>query len=283
MKKLLSTLIVLTLSYSAFAQQEPTEKIVSSKWSFLAGSATVADHYFSNQEYNSDMTLGLSMEFGAFYKKSRNLSWNLDFTYLGLGGAPKNPAGSTKLNVYDGDIEYSTSYNWNPAKNLYLRAGGALNINAGAYYSPDGINNILQFIFQPQIKGVVGIKYGWNFKKMALNLYADFGLPLMGFASVGSKYEGSFLLLNGLNPWGFLKPTINHLKFTSFHNLQGYNLDIGLDLEFKNFSFVMSVETNNKWWNAYDVQAYKKYVFLNLGFSVDLVSRPRSISNNRYF
>ena len=30
-------------------------------------------------------------------------------------------------------------------------------------------------------------------------------------------------------------------------------------------------------------QAYKKYVLINLGFSVDLISRPRSITHNRYF
>ena len=57
----------------------------------------------------------------------------------------------------------------------------------------------------------------------------DFGLPVMGFATVGSKYEGSSAIINNLTSWGFLKPTVNHLKFTSFHNLQGYNLDLGID------------------------------------------------------
>jgi hypothetical protein len=208
-------------------------------------------------------------------------------SYVGAGAtsanAPVNPSGSARLGVYDAEIEYSTSYNWNPVKNLYLRAGGAFNLNGGANFAPDGINNVLQFIFQPQIKAVVGIKYGWNLKKMGLNLYADFGLPVMGFATVGSKYEGSSAIINNLTSWGFLKPTVNHLKFTSFHNLQGYNLDLGIDMEFRKFSFVMSLETNNKWWHAYDCQAYKKYVLINLGFSVDLISRPRSITHNRYF
>ncbi len=284
MKKILPIIMILALTSNAFAQQtESPEKIVTSKLSMLIGSATVADHYFSNQEYSSTATLGFSMEFGSFYKKNDNLSWKLDMQFIGAGKSPQNPAGSGSLNVYDGDIEYSTSYNWNPVKNLCLRAGGAFSLNGGAFTDPNGINNVFQFLVQPQIKAVAGIKYGWNLKKMNLHLFADFGLPVMGFATVGSKYEGSFVLLNGVLPWGFLKPTINHMKFTSFHNLQGYNLDLGLDLEFTKCSLTMSVETNNTWWQAYDVIAYKKYAMFKLGISVDLVSRSRILTNNRYF
>ena len=282
MKKLLSILMLLALSFSALAQQtESTEKIVTSKWSLLVGSASIADHYFTNQEYSGPM-MGLSVEFGSFYKKNKNLSWELDMTYIGFG-SPSNPAGTSTLKVYDGAFEYKTSYNWNPVKNLHLRAGGSFDLNLGANFDPNGINNVLELLFQPQIKAVAGIRYGWNFKKMNLNLYADLGLPVMGFATVGSKYEGNFVIINNFIPYGMLKPAISHLHFTSFHNLQGYNLDLGLDLEFKHLTFSMSIDTNNKWWNAYDSQAYKNYTFLNLGFSVDLVSRSRLTSNNRYF
>lgn len=282
MKKLLSILMLMALSFSALAQQtESTEKIVTSKWSLLVGSASIADHYFTNQEYSGPM-MGLSVEFGSFYKKNKNLSWELDMTYIGLG-SPSNPAGTGTLKVYDGAIEYKTSYNWNPVKNLHLRAGGSFDLNLGANFDPNGINNVLELLFQPQIKAVAGIRYGWNFKKMNLNLYADLGLPVMGFATVGSKYEGNFVIINNFLPQGLLKPAISHLHFTSFHNLQGYNLDLGLELEFKHLTFSMSIDTNNKWWNAYDSQAYKNYTFLNLGFSVDLVSRSRLTSNNRYF
>lgn len=274
--------MLMALSFSALAQQtESTEKIVTSKWSLLVGSASIADHYFTNQEYSGPM-MGLSVEFGSFYKKNKNLSWELDMTYIGLG-SPSNPAGTGTLKVYDGAIEYKTSYNWNPVKNLHLRAGGSFDLNLGANFDPNGINNVLELLFQPQIKAVAGIRYGWNFKKMNLNLYADLGLPVMGFATVGSKYEGNFVIINNFLPQGMLKPAISHLHFTSFHNLQGYNLDLGLDLEFKHLTFSISIDTNNKWWNAYDSQAYKNYTFLNLGFSVDLVSRSRLTSNNRYF
>ena len=276
--------MVMIFSITASAQQnEPAEKIVTSKFSFSVGSAAICDHYFSNQEYTTGGMMGLSAEFGSFYKKNENLSWGLEMSYLGLGGTPRNPAGSARLNVYDGEIEYSTSYNWNPVKNLCLRAGGAFNINGGAFMAPDGINNVLELLIQPQVKAVAGVKYGWEFKKMGLNLYADLSIPVMGFASVGSKYEGSFVMINDIIPYHFLASTINHMKFTSFHNLQGYDLDLGLDLEFQYFTLAMSVETNNKWWQSYDNQAYKKYVTFNLGLCFDLVSRPRSITHNRYF
>ena len=282
MKRVFLISLLMALSFSALAQQtEPAEKIVTSKWSLLFGSVSMADHYFTNQEYSGPM-MGLSVEFGSFYKKNKNLSWELDMTYIGFG-SPSNPAGTGTLKVYDGAFEYKTSYNWNPVKNLHLRAGGSFDLNLGANFDPNGINNVLELLFQPQIKAVAGIRYGWNFKKMNLNLYADFGLPIMGLATVGSKYEGNFVIINNFLPQGMLKPAISHLHFTSFHNLQGYNLDLGLDLEFKHLTFSMSIDTNNKWWNAYDSQVYKNYTFLNLGFSVDLVSRSRLTSNNRYF
>ena len=282
MKKLFVILMLTALSLCAFAQQtESTEKIVTSKFSLLIGSSSVADHYFTNQEYSGSM-MGLSLKFGSFYKKNSNLSWEYDMTYIGFG-SPTNPAGTGSLNVYDASFEYKTSYNWNPAKNLHLRAGGSFDLNMGVLMDPDGINNVLQILGQPQIKAVAGIKYGWNFKKMNLNLYADLGLPIMGFATVGSKYEGTFVMINNILPWGMLDPALSHIHFTSLHNLQGYNLDLGLDLEFKHLTFSMSVDTRNKWWNAYDSQSYKKYTFFNMGFSVDLVSRSRLSSNNRYF
>ena len=100
MKRILTIIMILVLSFNAFAQQtESKEKIVTTKWSFLVGSASFADHYISNQEYNSSASLGFSIEFGSFYKSNENLSWKLDISYLGLGRTPVNPAGTGKLNA----------------------------------------------------------------------------------------------------------------------------------------------------------------------------------------
>lgn len=286
MKKILILSLLMVFSFNAFAQHcRNEEKIVTTRLSLLTGSAAIADHYFSNQQYLGSV-LGASVSFGSFYTKVDNLSWNLSASYLGADGkkasAPTNAAGSSSLGVYDFEIDYGTAYNWNPAKNLYLRAGGKFNINAGAFYAPKSINNVLEFIMQPQLQAAAGIKYGWDINKVKLSLFADFDMPFMGFALVGSKYEGTkevaSILPNGLN-----KPTLNHFKFTSFHNLQGFDLNVGLDVQFRNFSLLGSIQSNCKWWNAYGVQCYKRYVLFNLGIAVDLVSRPRSATNNRYF
>ena len=48
MKKLFVILMLTALSLCAFAQQtESTEKIVTSKFSLLMGSSSIADHYFT--------------------------------------------------------------------------------------------------------------------------------------------------------------------------------------------------------------------------------------------
>ena len=288
MKKILFLSLIMVFSLNAFAQQGTSdEKIVTTKFSLLTGQANVANHYFSNQEYSNGLMFGADVEFGSFYRKNQNLSWDLDLSFVGVGGkgsnAPSNPAGTSSLGIYDFEVEYGTAYNWNPVKNLYLKAGGAFNVNAGAFLAPKSINNVLDFLMQPQFKAVGGIKYGWSFKKMNLNLFADLGIPFMGLALVGSRYEGTKESINFMIKNNFNRASIGHWKFTSFHNLQGFDLNIGVDLEFKHFSLMASVDTRNRWWHAYDVQCYKKYAFFNLGFAVDLVSRSRLSSNNRYF
>lgn len=288
MKKFLCLTFIMAFSLNVFAQQDSSdEKIVTTKFSFLTGQATVANHYFSNQEYSNGLLFGAAVDLGSFYRRNQNLSWDLDLSYVGSdaksSNAPTNPAGTASLGVCDIEVEYATAYNWNLIKNLYLKAGGAFNINGGFFSAPSSINNVFDFLMQPQLKAVGAIKYGWSFKKMNLNLFADLGIPFMGLAMVGSRYEGTKESINTLISNNLSRPSIAHLMFTSFHNLQGLDLNIGVDMEFKHFSLMASIDTRNRWWHAYDVQCYKKYTLFNLGIAVDLVSRSRLSSNNRYF
>ena len=83
--------MILALSFNAYAQKnESAEKIVTTKWSFISGAASIADHYFTNQEFTTDGIIGASVEFGSFYKKNQNLSWNLDLSYVGAGATSAN-------------------------------------------------------------------------------------------------------------------------------------------------------------------------------------------------
>lgn len=284
MNKIYISLLLILVSVSAFAQQpESKEKIVTNKWSLAFGSPTLVNHFFSNQEYSNGSMLGIVGEHGAFFRKRENLAWNLKITGLASPKlfAPTNPAKTSSISSYLLSVEYGVSHHWNPVKNLYLRAGGAFNFEGGWFSSPMNINNVLDLHIQPQFKATAGIKYAINFKKMSLNFFGDFGLPFMGLAVVGSKFEGSHNIMS--SPTNLNKPAISHFAFTSFHNFKGFNFDLGLDLQFRTFSFILSIEQNSKWWHAYDVQNYMKITLLKLGFSVDLVSRPRAISKNRYF
>jgi hypothetical protein len=203
----------MAFSLNVFAQQDSSdEKIVTTKFSFLTGQATVANHYFSNQEYSNGLLFGAAVDLGSFYRRNQNLSWDLDLSYVGSdaksSNAPTNPAGTASLGVCDIEVEYATAYNWNPIKNLYLKAGGAFNINGGFFSAPSSINNVFDFLMQPQLKAVGAIKYGWSFKKMNLNLFADLGIPFMGLAMVGSRYEGTKESINTLISNNLSRPSI---------------------------------------------------------------------------
>ena len=139
-------------------RKEPHEKVVTSAISLYSGNASIFAQYLSDQEYSGPI-LGFAAEFGSMYKRSDNLSWDLDLTYLGI--APQvfqitNPA-----------VTSGYSPNWNPAKNLYLKAGGSFDFLFGVLSGvPDHVNNVIDFDTQMQIKAGAGIRYGWNFRKV---------------------------------------------------------------------------------------------------------------------
>lgn len=282
-----SVVLALSCVMNMYAgQDEVREKVVTSRWSFVSGSATYANHYFTNQEYNGEI-LGAKMEFGAFYKRSENLSWDFDASFVMSpyskaipDFALANPAKTTFVALYDFFAEYGTYYNWNPVENLHIKAGGAFEVLAGLNIAqPNSINNQVDVDFQPQFKAAAGIKYGWNFRKVGIHLYADLKIPFMGFMTASSKYQG----ITDAVQSEILPGSINHMKFSSFHNYSGYNLDMGVDFVFRKLTFTIANVGDNRWWNAYGVQNYRRFNLTKIGFSVDLVSRTRLNSNNRYF
>lgn len=291
MKRVLFVFLLLFTSSLVFASGATGEsnlenkRVVTNKWSLLVGSASVTDHYMTNQEFKGSL-IGIKGEHGAFFKESENLSWDLD---LSFAAAPKigpidafaldNPAGTAKIVIYDLNVQYGVHYNWNPAERLFIKAGGFFDLR-GAMNSliPNGINNARTIDFQPQFKAAAAIKYGWDLKNCDIDLYANFALPFMGFMLVNTKYE--FALGNNSE---ILPGEQKHFLFTSFHNLSGFNMEVGVDFVFNGLTLSLSHEGNNRWWNAYELQNYRKYSFFKIGFGVDLVSVSRKKSNNRYF
>lgn len=293
MKKIILTFLGLSASicllHATHTEKNETsdkEKVVTNRWSIVTGEVIYANHYFTNQEYKG-ILLGVKGEHGAFYKKSDRLSWNMDLSFqmapysdVMAELSPSNPAGTTHVSFYNLLAEYGTFYNWSPSSNLHIKAGGTFEINGGVNLSkPNSINNILDLDFQPQFKVAAGVRYGWDFRKIGVHVYGDVAVPFMGFMLVSSQYQGNI----GMIPSEILPSSIDHLVFSSFHNLSGYNMELGVDLIFKNCSLFISNEIWNRWWNAYGIQNYRKYNLTKIGFSVDLVSRSRLNSKNRYF
>lgn len=281
-------MMLLLSAYSAYAGGGvQKEKVVTTKWSFVTGDATVTNHYLSDQEYNGAI-LGIGTEFGSFYKRNENLSWKLDITYVSSpysSHAPElsvsNPAGTSFYSMHNINADYGTYYNWNPAKNLFLKAGGSFNLVTGfTMGKPNHVNNMFDVDFQTQLQASAGVRYGWNFKKFGLFLQGDIALPFMGFAMSGSQYQGT---TDTLVSSGILPGTVSILHFTSFHNLTGFNFDLELDFVFNKTTLFFAIESYNRWWNITGLQNYRVYSMNKIGLMVDLVARKRHNSDNRYF
>lgn len=262
------------------------EKAVTNKWSFTVGSASVANHFLSNQEYNGSL-IGITGEHGALYRRSANLTWDFNLSLLSSPyikvmdiEALSNPAGTDHYALHNLFMEYGTHYNWNPIGNLILKAGGYAEFFAGYNMGrPNHINNTMSFDVQTQLKAAVGIKHCWCWEKFGLDLYGDVDFPLLGGMMVDSKYQSSI----GVNKSDILHSDLKHFVFSSFHNLKGYNATLGMDLVFKTVTLSLAYETRNRWWHAYDVQNYRLYRYVKIGLGVDLVSRSRVKNDTRHF
>lgn len=269
-------------------EKEATEKVVTAAISFYTGDATIVNHYLDDYEY-SGPTNGVAAEFGAMYKRSKKLSWDLDMTYLGSAyslGHPElgisNPAGTSAYKINRVNFDYGTYYNWNPVKNLSIKAGGSFDLLLGMMNGvPNHINNAIEFDFQTQLKAGVGIRYGWNIKnKVGIFLQTNVEVPFMGCALGGSKYESS---VDSIIEGEILSGTINPISFTSFHNLNGFNADVEAELILKKTTIFFAMEWNHRYWYLHDVQNVRKFNMARIGLKVDLVARSRVNTNNRFF
>ena len=290
MTKELSVFAVLILLFAsnAYAGNETErEKVVSSKWSIVNGKAKVANHYLSDQEHIGQL-MGMSMDFGSFYKKSENISWDFNLTYILSPYRAKvdevslgNPARTSFIALHNIRADYGTYYNWNPADNFYIKAGGCLDLFTGINIGkPNHVNNLFDLDFQTQLKAAVGVRYGWNFRKFGLYLQGDLAIPFIGGAMSSSPYQGS---IDSIFGGEILPGTTNIFCFTSFHNLTGFNTEFELDFVFNKTTLFLSSEYINRWWNLCGIQNYRKYSLSKIGLMVDLVARPRHNLNNRYF
>ncbi len=266
-------------------KEEAPEKVITTSLSLYSGKTTIFAQYLSDQEY-SGPTVGIAAEFGSMYKRSKNLSWDLDMTYVGLASSmfqALNPAQTSGYVPQRGNIDYGTYYNWNPAKNLYLKAGGSFDVLLGVVKAgPDHVNNILDLDVHSQLKAGAGIRYGWNFRRVGLFFQANLEIPFMGIALGGTQYQPAFDSIASAEG-DVLPGTINPVCFTSFHNLYGFNADIEAELILRKTTLFFAYEMNHRAWYLFDTYNSRKFNMTRLGVRLDLISRNRNNSNNRFF
>ncbi|MBO5833289.1 MAG: hypothetical protein J6Q95_08360, partial [Alistipes sp.] len=88
---------------------------VTTKWTFLSGTAKIASHYLNNQEY-SGAIWGIEASFGRYYRRSDRLSWNLTMSNVRrmhrplLGGGLTNAANTSYISTQSYDIDYAVLY-----------------------------------------------------------------------------------------------------------------------------------------------------------------------------
>ena len=278
---------------TAVSQQVCTDKPLSerkpvtSKWSLISGGAAYSNHFLSNQQYIGSIK-GIEAVHGRYFRKSDNLSWRLTLAHLRnmekLGGGLKNPAKTSKMSVQTYEADYAVFYNWKFGKEdrLQVRAGGSFNVYGGLNLcGSHSVNNVVSADLQTQILGAAQIRYGWDFNKWGLDLYANLSIPMFGLIFGNARYES---FIEGFIPSDLNLKAYQHTKFSSFHNMKGANFEMGIDFALrKNVCLNFGYATNNRYWHINGLQDYRTNSVLKIGVSVDLVSVSRRATTNRQF
>ena len=251
--------------------------------SFQFGASNIANHYISAQEC-SGLTYGMHIDFGRFYTRWENVSWNMAFDYLtsadivgGLENAPQTSSMSfTGLN-----LNYSAFYNWTFGDGLNVKAGGGLDLvgdmTQELVYKT---NNAVSINLLAQLEASAGISYVFNFNKWKLGLSGDVSVPFAGLVFTDSRHESGW---GSLFPDGLMDNYDSHLKGTSFSNLQGLDFEFGIKFITKRVSYDLGIVSDNRWWYVNDIQNYRMDMLLRLGVSFNLVSLKPNKTNLRYF
>lgn len=299
MKRLFLALLCLALTGVCYASQvesskrerakverRPVEiKPLTARWSALLGKSKYANHYLSNHEY-SGFTWGVEMELGRMYKRSNNLSWELNINHLratdGMYNKPlQNPANTNSVSLKSCGVNYATHYNWLVGEGWMFKVGGFLDFYGDfAAQQRVAMNNANSIGGTLQVYASGGVSYKANFKNWGLRVYGNIAVPAFGLLLADTIYEGGF---SSLVNQSLVKRYDNHFVGTTLHNYQGVNGELGLDFETSKVTVTLAYETMNRWWYATKVQNYRKSSFFKLGFGVNLFQRQCDKLSNRYF
>lgn len=289
MKKL-TLLLAVSIASAVFgstvASAQENKTVITGSVNYLMSPEThILDEYLSDMMFSgASIVTGWDVKLGALYRKHDNLSWDIYFkTFAGSNNSiVTDPAYSQVLTFNDYNVGYGTYYHWNIGKKLMIKAGGMFDLY-GAYKKviPDGVNNSMNMEGQIMVKAHGAIKYGWDFKKWALDLHARVSLPVVGLMTGDHPSEPALALLG--NDHNILTPAYRHIFLASYHNYMSLDYNLGIDFVCRPCTFTLGFGSTNKWWNVYDVQNIRKISYVNLGVSLDLTVLSKFKSSNKNF
>ena len=296
MKKLLSLLVVsiaIVFAGTATAQAQQKEKIVTGTINYLTHtSMKILDEYMAGHMYSGgeDSYMGWNLKVGAIYRKQENLSWDLYFTniyqpsgFMAEEPSLKNPAGTQHMDYSSYNFGYGTYYHWQFGKKLMIKAGGMLDFyGALKKTAPDGVNNAISLEGQILAKAHAAIKYGWDFKRWALDIHGSVSLPVIGVITADHPSEPALCGLFG-NDHTVLNPGMRHIFLGFYHNSMALDFEVGVDFVFRPCTITLGFGGTNRWWKVYGLQNVRQITYATLGVSFDIVSRDKFKTTNKNF
>lgn len=300
MKKLLLLVAVFYITplfcLTTVSAQEK-EKVVTGTVKLMSPTdVQLLDEYMSAHLYTGARVFrGLNLKLGAIYRNQDNLSWDLSYTgfkqssiFDGIGAGTDNnlnklvdPSGSQFMKYKVSSLGYGTYYHWKFGR-LMLKTGGIFDIYAGIKSAtPDGVNNAMGFDVQMMIKGHAAVKYGWDFKKWALDIRGSISLPAFGLMAADHPSEPLHSILG--NDHSALSSNFRHIFLASYHNYMSLDYDLGVDFVLKPCTLSLGFMSMNKRWNVYELQNIRKINCMTIGVSVDVEAHRKFKSSNKYF
>lgn len=244
------------------------------------GSSNVANHFIATQNFSGSV-YGIHADLGRFYKRWKNVSWNLSFDYLNSvknSGSLENSAQTSSLGYSAVGLNYSSYYNWLFGKSFMIKVGGGIDL---MYDMTEALkyrtNNPASMNLSAQLEASAGISYVFQFKKWMLGLSGNISVPFLGVINTDSKHE------TGMPTDGLMKKYDSHFKGTTFSNLQGVDYDLGVKFIMPRVALGVGVASDNRWWCVNDVQNYRKNIMFRVGLSFNLVSLKQTKTIHRYF
>lgn len=251
---------------SVWLNAADTLQVVRSWWSVGVGTVTAADTYLSNQLYKGVSIDLHARHVGRYRGADRRVEWEM---YDSWRYSPMLiNASHSAAYMYGGlHIGYGSYYTWNLVDNLVLKAGGAVDLHGAVRYQTRNVNNIASADIEAQLMAGGGIAWHKVWRRFRLGLFYDIKIPVMGAMFVpqmGQSYYELYLSLpKGLS---------DVIHFASFHNRQGVNGKLGVELDFGRGTLFFSLDHDFQLWQANNILVYNNSLSGHIGFALNLVS-----------